>query len=164
MPSKEKSVFRDIPGYEGYYQVSTKGNVRSVRNRRILKQSVNNGGYPMVSISVDGKHEMKTVHRLMAITFLDNPEKLRDVNHIDGNKKNNTIENLEWVKHGDNIKHSYHTLNQRRNDVTVRCVETGKIYRSIKSASENIGVSAGAIQHALDGISRRAGGYQWERV
>jgi hypothetical protein len=157
-------IYRDIPGYEGYYQASNKGNVRSVRTGRILAQTKNNGGYPMVSISVNCKHEMKTVHRLVAQAFIENPLNHRDVNHIDGDKTNNDSDNLEWVEHSDNIRHSYSELKQRRNDVAVKCIETGMIYRSIKEASEKIGISRGAIQHAIDGLTRRAGGYQWTRL
>lgn len=155
--------YLDIPGYEGYYQASNHGNIKSVRNDKILAQSVNNNGYMLVSISVNGKHEMKTVHRLVAKAFISNPKGYRDVNHIDGNKKNNKSENLEWVKHSDNIKHSYHVLKQKRNNVKVRCVDTQREYESIREASIQTGINVSSIGHAINGISQTAGGLKWER-
>lgn len=157
-------IYRDVKGYEGIYQVSNLGNVKSVRNNKILKQTNHRYGYKLVSVSVGGKHKELTVHRLVAQAFIPNESKLRDVNHIDGNKTNNNVENLEWVSHSDNIKHSYNVLKQRRNDVSVKCVETGVIYPSCKAASELTGINKCSINHVINGIARKAGGYTWVRV
>ena len=114
-----------------------------------------------MTISIDGKRKLCTVHRLVASAFIDNPDDLRDVNHKDGVKTNNSVENLEWVKHSDNIKHAYRVLMRKRNSRPVRCVETGVIYQSIKEASLETGINKGSINHAIHGISKTAGGYQW---
>ena len=125
-------IWKDIPEYKGLYQASNLGNIRSLdreviqlsnggktyfkhtREGRILSQGIQNGGYPVVSISVNAKRKICTVHRLVASAFIDNPNNYRDVNHKDGNKQNNNIENLEWVSHSENIKHSYRVLKQKR--------------------------------------------------
>lgn len=99
-------IYRDIPGYEGYYQASNRGNIKSVRTGKVLAQTKNNGGYPMVSISVNCKHEMKTVHRLVAKAFIENPYNFPQVNHKDGNKENNSVTNLEWTTNEINRKHA----------------------------------------------------------
>lgn len=156
-------IYRDIKGYEGFYQISNYGNIKSLRNNKLLIQTNHKGGYKLVSVSVDGMHRELTVHRLVAQAFIPNPNNYRDVNHKDGNKANNHVDNLEWVTHSDNIKHSYNSLNQRRNDVAVVCIETGVKYQSCKVASELTGINKSSINHAINGVARKAGGYTWAR-
>lgn len=156
-------IYRDVKGYEEFYQVSNYGNVKSLRNNKLLRQTNHRGGYKLVSVSVDGMHKELTVHRLVAQAFIPNPNNYRDVNHKDGDKANNHVDNLEWVTHSENIKHSYITLNQRRNDVAVVCIETGIKYPSCKVASELTGINKGSINHVINGVARKAGGYTWAR-
>jgi len=108
---------------EGHYQASTSGMIRSVdriingphgpgthsRRGEILKQTVNSKGYPTVVICWLGLRVTKSVHQVIAETFLDNPEKLPEVNHIDGNPMNNRVSNLEWISESNNQKHAYST-------------------------------------------------------
>lgn len=72
----------------------------------------NGKGYLMVNVNINGKRTCKAIHRLLGEAFLPNPENYSDINHIDGNRQNNALENLEWCTHGQNIKHSY-DLNNR---------------------------------------------------
>ncbi|WP_147417193.1 NUMOD4 domain-containing protein [[Ruminococcus] lactaris] len=174
-------IWKDIPEYKGFYQASNLGNIRSLDRKiskignggvnvtsfmkgRVLAQRIQNGGYPIVSISVNAKRKICTVHRLVASAFLDNPEKFRDVNHKDGNKRNNYVENLEWTSHGENIKHSYNVLKQARNCKPIKCVDTGVVYSSCKEASDLTGINVGSINHVITGIAKTAGGMRWERV
>lgn len=96
--------------YHGY-AVKEDGTVISKRGRE-MKPHLNGKGYMILGLRVDGKSKCKSVHRIVAECYLDNPENLSDVDHIDGDRLNNHISNLRWVTHGDNIKHSYR-LNNR---------------------------------------------------
>lgn len=116
-------VFKDILGYEGLYQISNLGTVKSVgrygnnqyseywMDERILKHSIvgtRNSGYCAVNLRKDGKSKQKYVHRLVAIAFVDNYRlSAKYVNHTDGDSKNNRFDNLEWCTHSENIQHAY---------------------------------------------------------
>lgn len=104
-----KEVWKDIEGYEGLYQVSNLGNVRSYNKGQqwnVLKPCVNTWGYEFVHLFKNKKVKNAVIHRLVAQTFICNPENKKCVNHIDGNKKNNHVKNLEWTTHGENNKHA----------------------------------------------------------
>lgn len=104
-------IWRDIKDYEGLYQVSSYGRVRSLGNggtyktSRILKFYKNKGGYLQVMLCKDGKRKWFRVNRLVATAFLDNPDNKPEVNHKSEDKMDNRVENLEWVWHKDNINH-----------------------------------------------------------
>lgn len=114
-----KEVWKDIDNYEGIYQVSNLGNVKTLSRQiwngkgfrtqceRILKQSDNEWGYNIVTLTKDSKRKPYKVHRLVAQAFIPNPENKEQVNHIDGNKKNNNVQNLEWNTRQENITHAY---------------------------------------------------------
>lgn len=93
-------IWRDIDGYDGKYQVSTWGRVRSLRG--ILTPYENHKGYLKVGLMKDGKSNKHRINRLVAEAFIDNPENLPFVDHIDGNKQNNSITNLRWITNLDN--------------------------------------------------------------
>lgn len=97
---------KDIPGWEGLYACDTKGQIYSYRTNKFLSPSKNKRGYLHVTFTKDGKRYDYRVQRLIAMTFLDNPENKEQVNHIDGNKLNNCLENLEWVTPEENIEHA----------------------------------------------------------
>lgn len=114
-----KEIWKDIDGYEGYYQISNYGRVKSLdrlvtRNdgvvqfkKGIIKQPKNSSdGYNLITLSKNGESKTIGIHILVAKHFIDNPDNLPEVNHIDFNRKNNIVTNLEWVTHQDNIKHS----------------------------------------------------------
>lgn len=88
------------------YLVSDRGEVFNKHGRK-LKHFDNGRGYRIVSLRVDGKSRVYGVHRLVAMAYIPNPEGLSDVDHIDGDRTNNVVENLRWLSHSDNIKHSY---------------------------------------------------------
>lgn len=105
-----QEIWKDVEGFEGLYQVSIWGRIRSVNG--ILKPYKNKKGYLKIGLYKDGKCYKKRVSRLIANTFIPNPYGLPEVNHIDGNKENNSISNLEWVDGETNRKH-YAVLRER---------------------------------------------------
>ena len=99
-------MVKQIKGYENYTITET-GEVFNTDTNRALKGSIGEGGYKYYRLSKDGKKKMFYAHRLVAEAFLDNPKNLPVVNHKDGNKLNNCIENLEWVSYSENSKHAH---------------------------------------------------------
>ena len=100
-------IWNTIQEYENLYEVSNKGNVRGLKYNKLLKlRQDNREPYYIVRLCKKSKESVKRVHRLVAIAFIDNPDKLPVVNHKDGNKLNNSVENLEWCSYSDNTKHA----------------------------------------------------------
>ena len=102
----EQIEMKDIPGWEGLYACTTSGQIWSYRSDKFLSPSKNKRGYLHVTFSKDKKHYDYRVNRLVAMTFLDNPNNFPQVNHIDGNKLNNYLSNLEWCTPEYNIQHA----------------------------------------------------------
>jgi hypothetical protein len=140
----QKEVWLPVKGYEGYYEVSNLGRVKSIERKakvcgggfrivknRILKNSLNNTGYYRVNLKKKNKNNIYLVHRLVALGFIENPENKRTVNHKDGNKINNNISNLEWNTDLENITHATKVLKSRHNKKYVINIENGKVYETL---------------------------------
>jgi len=111
-------IWKNVKGYEGYYQVSNKGRVRSIdrvipdgrKYKGCIRVLCNDkDGYPYVVLAKNGKNKTLKIHRLVATTFIPNPQNKYAINHIDGNKENNSVENLEWVTQSENELHAHRT-------------------------------------------------------
>ena len=101
-------VWKDIPGYAGRYQASTLGRIRSIiKLPTVLKEDVQPNGYRRVYLWENGRKKNRLVHRLVASAFIPNPHDLSDVNHLDEDKQNNRIENLEWCTHTHNMNYGH---------------------------------------------------------
>lgn len=160
--------WKDIKGYEGLYQVSTMGRVRSFHEyggikQRILRLKKCKSGYVSVALAKHGTYSYVFIHRLVAQTFIPNPENCPVVNHKDENKTNNRVDNLEWCS--SKYNNNYGTRNQRAiesKNKSVLCVETGRVFDSLKSAREF--THATGIHKVAKGRQRTSGGYHWRYV
>lgn len=112
-----QEIWKDVKEYEGLYQVSNYGRVKSISyfnhankksypRNKILKPLKNEKGYLRIDLAKNGKSKKVRIHRLVAQTFISNPNNYQEVNHIDGNKQNNRVDNLEWCTHSYNMKHA----------------------------------------------------------
>ena len=154
-------IKKELERYKGYY-ITDDGIVFSKRFNRPLKAFVNESGYMVVSLTKNGKSTQERVHRLVAETFIENTENKPQINHINGVKTDNRVENLEWCTSNENIKHRYYAL---KNGVMrkVRCVETGEVFESERQAREKCGYNSQRIGEACrNGI--KVNGLHWEYV
>lgn len=125
--------WKPIKDYEEIYQISNYGRVKNIKTNQLLKP-IDSHGYKYVHLcNKNHIRQNKAIHRLVALSFITNPYKLPQVNHIDGNKSNNSYSNLEWCSNKDNMVHSVKKLHKHCK--RVKCIETGQIFNSIKEAS-----------------------------
>jgi hypothetical protein len=104
----DDEIWKDIPGYEGHYQASNKGHIRSMKKYppKILSQPLNGGGYASISLCLNGVQYKNSTHFFICLTFNGQPPSTASVvNHKDGNKTNNIPQNLEWVSPSENLSH-----------------------------------------------------------
>lgn len=182
MPKEE---WRDVKGWEGKYQVSSYGRVRSVP-RKVKVHAFGKGwgeretkcvilstgrwmGYPTVELKdrSKGMRSRQLVHRLIAEVFIPNPENKPQVNHKNGNRADNMLSNLEWCTRSENCQHRNHVLGvETPNKGKVKCVETGVVYKNGKEASRQTGICYCSINRAANNKPKykTAGGYHWELV
>jgi len=107
-------IFNSIKGYRFAYSISNCGTLYSRKTNKILKPSKNNAGYFKIALYKKGVKTYFDIHRLVAIAFIPNPENKRTVNHKNGIKTDNRVENLEWATYSENAKHSYDILNRKK--------------------------------------------------
>ena len=122
-----EEVWKSIDGYDGRYEVSNLGRVRSLEFRnnqttfnriKIMKATDNGHGYLIVSLREGGRRKNHYVHRLVAEAFIPNPDNLPVIDHIDHNRSNNVATNLQWITQGDNVRRSRHLMSKPRKKVT----------------------------------------------
>lgn len=174
-----KEIWKTIPGYEGYYEASTRGRVRSLdrivnnlnktdnRKQKIIKPHLAGRGYLELLLSKDGAKQHKLVHRLIAETFLPNPNMLPQVNHKDENKTNNCIENLEWctAKYNMNYGTIKEQLGKNKRKPVLQLSKNGDIintFNSLTEAAKLTGVCCRNICSVCFGKRVTAGGYKWK--
>lgn len=134
-------IWKDVVGYEGLYIVSTMGNVKSIKSGNILKQSYNGVGYLVVGLKgTDNKIRTCNIHRLVAETFILNRDKKRCVNHINGIKSDNQVENLEWATHKENSVHYHKNKNNEdwvESDLIYITIDKGTKTKLMKAAKKD---------------------------
>ena len=154
---------KDIIGYENLYAVTEDGQVWSYKSKKFLKPFDNGHGYLYVSLLKNNQRKNCRVHRLVAEAFLPNPNNKPQVDHINRNRRQNNVSNLEWVSSSENNKRS-RKKGLSKPVTEVLCVETGIIYKSQTEAARAIGIHPYGISNVLNGKQKTAGGYHWTRV
>ncbi|MFZ4797061.1 MAG: NUMOD4 motif-containing HNH endonuclease [Bacteroidia bacterium] len=184
----ENEIWVDIVGYPefvGYVKVSNYGRVKSTvlgrhKKEKIRKFNYHRFGYLQMPLSANGKRKNIYVHRLVATSFIDNPFNKPDVNHKDGNKLNNNVENLEWVTHSENVRHAMDKLGfdpgvsvrgkflrgdaHNAKQIAMFTFEGELIdtFQCMVDAEEITGFNS--IAQALDKQNRTCGGFIWKSI
>lgn len=172
-------MWKEVRGYEGRYLVSEEGDVFSLYSGKILRHCINQSGYHRVKLyrknGMLKEKKMFMVHRLVAVAFDPRGEKPgAQVNHIDGNKANNHIRNLEWCTQTENLVHSVRTGlrdMKRCTNATKKAVEQRtldkqfvKTWDSMSEAARALNIPVGNISYCCAGRIRQAGGFKWNFV
>lgn len=160
--------FKSIPGYDGRYLIDTCGNVYSTYRNRLLTQKLDKDGYKEVALSTRGKVKYYRVHRLVAITFIPNPNNYTIVNHKNEIRDDNEVNNLEWctVKYNDNYGTRNVKMSQTKQTKPVlQLDQNGEIiaeFRGVKEAMRLTGINRNCIREVIRGNRKTAGGYVWK--
>ena len=178
-----EEIWKDVQGYEGKYQISNLGNVKSIKYRgldyeRLLVPKKNNCGRLWVDLWKNGSSKQYLVHRLVAIAFIPNPENLPQINHIDENVENNMVENLEWCtgmynvhyyleRHGNVSKRRKPSPKRRRQlDRSIyqmdKCGNIIKEWQDARTLTIELGYNQWSITQCCDGKRKTAYGFKWQ--
>lgn len=163
-----------IKDFPGYYVTDT-GELysRNGKTHRIkkLKQLIDKDGYPYIHLWIKCKPKYFRTHRLVAEAFIPNPDNKPQVNHKNGIKTDNRVENLEWNSVSENVTHAYTVLHRKASTMRpVQCIETGKIYKTITEAAKDYNITPGTLCGALANrivkgyMITTAAGKHWVRV
>ena len=181
-----REVWKDVVGYEGLYQVSNLGRVKSFQKKSaiILKQSLTNKGYKDVRLNKKGICKHKLIHRLIAEAFIPNPENKPFIDHINTVKTDNSIKNLRWTTRTENNNNELtrkHSSETRKGKVLseetkkkmrksskkrrkVICVETGIIYNSVSEAEAQTNATLTGIVKCCTKVRKTSGGFHWAYI
>ena len=150
---------KDIKNYEGLYAITSCGKVWSYRSKKFLKPKTNNSDYLLVKLSKDKETKYFLIHRLVAEAYIPNPNNYDTVDHIDFDKTNNCVNNLQWMSRSENTR--------KRRDCgskPVRCIELNTIYPSAREAARCLNLDHSSIGKVCRGEYKTTGGYHWEYV
>ena len=169
-----EKIWKDIKGYEGLYQINQFGIVKRLSHKRIdrnqiLKERVvktiypKNGNYPYLSLCKNGVYKHHCIHRLVAIAFIPNPNNYPMINHIDGNKQNNSLNNLEWCTYSHNNSEAYRLgLNLGTSKKVLQFDKNGnfiKEWNSTRQAEKGLNICNGKISDICLGKRKSAKGF-----
>ncbi|ATE83960.1 HNH endonuclease [Lactococcus phage LP0209] len=163
----EVETFVKIGGFENY-EVSNLGKVRNIKSGRTLKPSLIQSGYLRHSLYKHNKRKNLLLHRIIATAFIDNPEEKPCVNHIDENKLNNDLRNLEWCTARENAIHGTRIkrIAEKRSKKVIQLDLNDNIlnvFKSMRQAERETGISATSISACCNGKRKSAGKYKWRK-
>lgn len=179
--------WKDIVGYIGLYEISSDGQVKRlakwiyVKNSKgywvgdiIKKPQKGTGGYLQVGLRIDGNTILYSLHRLVAEAFIQNPENKPCVNHINGVKTDNRVENLEWCTHSENMVHAIRVIKTHKAPIPIDlrgsknkrskklvCLNTGVQYESAGEAARILNLHQGSISRSCTGIYKKEKGLKF---
>ena len=165
----EDEIWCPIKGFEGLYEVSDKGRVKSIGygKERILKTGIDGNGYLMVCLCKNREKKMCKVHRLVAKTFIPNPDNLPEVNHKDEDKENNSVQNLEWCDRKSNCNYGtrIQRISEKHSKPVLQFTKDGELVREWKSAMDierNLNYSQGNISSCCTGKCKSSHNFIWK--
>lgn len=159
-----KEIWKPIPNHESYL-CSNYGRIKNTKSNKILNGYVDNCGYVRFDLFENGKRFPLCGHRAVALTFIPSIEGKPFVNHKDGDKTNNFIENLEWCNCYENIHHAMEVLHcdfNKTKKKKVRCLENNKVYESACQVERELGIPNGMINRCCNGLRKTTKGLHWE--
>lgn len=174
-------IWKDIKGYEGKYQISNLGNIKSInynktKKEKLLKPNISKRGYKYINLCKSGRQQKKYIHRLVAEAFISNPNNYPVINHKDNNPLNNNVKNLEWCTQSYNVRYAYkcgrksfwlgksgrkHCLSKAifQYDLNEKFV---KKWDCMKDVERQLGIRVGNISACCTGRKKTAGGFKWK--
>ena len=177
LDTQMNEIWKDVTNYEGFYQISNRGNVKNIRTGKILINQISQYGYHYISMSAGGNVKKYLVHRLVAIVFIQKDEKRKIINHKNGIRTDNRPENLEWCNHSENAIHAFSVLGVKgsatgkigkQNPGAIRIIQMNLMGEKIKEwdcitdVERSLNISHQNIIKVCQNKRNKTGGFKWK--
>ena len=156
---------KDLKNFEGFYTIDEYGNIYSIKSKKYLKPKIDKDGYLTIHLCKNGKNYYKSIHRLLAETFIENNNYNNSIDHIDNDKTNNNLDNLRWLSLSDNVAKANRNRDYSSWYKKIKAIDENgniKIFNSIKEASEELNIPQSYISCVLTKRQKTAKKYKFE--